>query len=312
MNDIEFKKIYLSLPIAACVIDRTLCFVAANSMYADLMRAPLESIPGRSMIGFNPPEHISNVRRDFAILDEGKQLQDHEIELWDGNYWVSVRPVVEEADARVMCISVTLTNITHHMQKEETLHQLIGQMSIVNQEIQRLSETDALTGLGNRRALDAILKHEMTNIFQVSGNISVLIIDIDYFKGFNDTYGHLAGDDCLRCIAEVIQKSLHNPTYVATRFGGEEFVIVLPHTAIEEANLLAETIRRQIAAMGLANPSSPYKVVTASVGVANYNTSGEHAGNGNEAEIMQCLLSGADSALYDAKLHGRNKVCLLR
>jgi diguanylate cyclase (GGDEF)-like protein len=80
-------------------------------------------------------------------------------------------------------------------------------MSIVNQEIQRLSETDALTGLGNRRALDAILKHEMTNIFQVSGNISVLIIDIDYFKGFNDTYGHLAGDDCLRCIAEVIQKA---------------------------------------------------------------------------------------------------------
>jgi hypothetical protein len=81
--------------------------------------APLESIPGRSMIGFNPPEHISNVRRDFAILDEGKQLQDHEIELWDGNYWVSVRPVVEEADARVMCISVTLTNITHHMQKKK-------------------------------------------------------------------------------------------------------------------------------------------------------------------------------------------------
>ena len=171
-----------------------------------------------------------------------------------------------------------------------------------NEEILRnLSLTDGLTGLANRRNFDQTLKSEVLRMRRTSSPLSLMMIDIDMFKDYNDCYGHQAGDECLKSVASVLTKSLKRPGDMSARYGGEEFVLILPETDIHHAMNFAENIRKQIENLKIPHkksPVSPY--VTVSIGVS-------FADEINQLEAEQ-LIKLADTALYSAKGKGRNQI----
>ncbi|MCB8820847.1 sensor domain-containing diguanylate cyclase [Microvirga rosea] len=169
-----------------------------------------------------------------------------------------------------------------------------------------LARTDGLTGLGNRRSFDERLAQEWRRSVREKSSLSLLLIDVDQFKQFNDVYGHQAGDDCLRAIARAVAGIARRPSDLAARYGGEEFVLLLPATAEKGAAQLAEELRSSVEALGLPHSrNEPKCVVTVSVGTATLNPP-----SGIPSERDNALVMLADHALYDAKRQGRNKVVI--
>lgn len=170
-----------------------------------------------------------------------------------------------------------------------------------NLKLELLSRTDGLTGIANRRHFDEQYNLEFVRHRRLKNNLSLIMLDIDHFKTFNDLFGHLAGDVCLQKIAEVIQTSVLRPTDLAARYGGEEFICILPDTNLEGALVIAEKMRKNIETLSLVNKNiETSNHITASLGVVSINC------DANETELE--FLARADSALYKAKIAGRNRV----
>lgn len=170
-----------------------------------------------------------------------------------------------------------------------------------NRVLQSLSTTDALTGLSNRRHFDEWIENLARDEKAKNTSISMLMIDIDHFKLFNDQYGHAKGDEALCKVAQCIKESLHQATDHPFRFGGEEFAVVLLNTTLEEAEKVAENIRAYVESKDCEHRASPTSsVVTVSIG-ASCSPTGVSLDNRE-------LFKKADSALYAAKEKGRNRV----
>ncbi|WP_242538458.1 sensor domain-containing diguanylate cyclase [Trinickia acidisoli] len=169
-------------------------------------------------------------------------------------------------------------------------------------ELALLARTDGLTGLNNRRTLGEILDREWRRARRNRSVFSLLFVDVDCFKAYNDFYGHQAGDDTLAAVAKCIGENIRRPTDSAARYGGEEFLVVLPDTAPQGAAVIAEQIRMAISNLGIEHVTSEYGRVTASIGAAAWTpeTDGD----------VTAVIREADQALYDAKATGRNKVAL--
>lgn len=183
-----------------------------------------------------------------------------------------------------------------------SLKQSNARLQVLNEELLQLSATDSLTQVANRRYFDERLVSEFSRSSRESTALSLIMIDVDFFKPYNDELGHVAGDECLSRIAISIRDSLKRPTDLVARYGGEEFVVLLPVTPPEGACKLAEEIRQNIEALKIAHPRSPIGTyVTVSLGV----TGAAHVGKTSKREL---LLQKADQALYKAKLAGRNNV----
>ncbi|MCB5162358.1 diguanylate cyclase [Marinomonas algarum] len=158
---------------------------------------------------------------------------------------------------------------------------------------------DGLTGLYNRRFFDALLKKESANALKANTPLSMIICDIDFFKRFNDTYGHPQGDEGLKQVAHTIQRIVDSHGGVACRFGGEEFVVVLPYTNLKDAINLAESIRKSVSSLGIPHESSLIRShLTLSLGVSCTH----------DSPSSKSLLDAADARLYQAKEKGRNRV----
>jgi diguanylate cyclase (GGDEF)-like protein len=164
--------------------------------------------------------------------------------------------------------------------------------------------TDGLTGLANRRAFDKALKSEWKRTLREGSEVSLLLLDIDHFKLFNDRYGHLVGDDCLRAVAAAVSGAVRASDSVA-RYGGEEIAVILPSTLIAGAVEVAEKVRSAVEALRLCHEGNPEGGggVTVSVGVAT-----ALARVGGTMRMPESLLLAADNAMYKAKREGRNRV----
>lgn len=174
-------------------------------------------------------------------------------------------------------------------------------LALMTEQLKVLATTDALTGLTNRRALDEALEREVLRSRRTLDQLSVVMVDVDHFKRFNDLYGHIEGDRCLQAVARVLRATATRVPDIVARFGGEEFCLVLPGTDEEGAYFIADAARRALMELGIPHADSEAGVVTASFGLASYNLSetGRSAGD---------LLVRADQALYTAKASGRNRV----
>lgn len=191
-------------------------------------------------------------------------------------------------------IQATVRDITERKQVEKTLEDS-------NRKLETLSITDGLTGIANRRHFDTVLAREHARHARSGGELALILLDIDHFKSFNDTYGHIKGDECLRQIGRVLSECAVRPADLAARYGGEEFACILPETDLGGAITIAERIRYRI--MTLAVPhrgSSSAECVTASLGVASVQCTAD-----NTAEE---ILGQVDKLLYRAKSSGRNRV----
>lgn len=182
--------------------------------------------------------------------------------------------------------------------------ELYQQLQAANQELERASNTDALCNIANRRYFNHCIDQEWRRMRREQQPLSVILFDVDHFKGYNDTYGHLAGDLCLQQVAATAAGTLRRPADLIARYGGEEFAVVLPNTSLAGTVELAESIRQAIEAMAIphAATSVPTATVTVSLGIASWIPT-------REQSIMQ-LLNQADLALYDAKRQGRNRVAI--
>lgn len=167
--------------------------------------------------------------------------------------------------------------------------------------LQRLSSLDGLTEIANRRKLDEYLDREWKRAIRTEHPLSLIMCDIDFFKDYNDAYGHLKGDECLKKVAMTLCNKLRRPGDLVARYGGEEFVAILPDTEAEDAGLLAEALRTGVEALGITHSSSSIsKVVTISLGVATLIPQRDSS--------PDQLIMAADQALYQAKRDGRNQV----
>ena len=174
-----------------------------------------------------------------------------------------------------------------------------------NEKLERLARADGLTGVPNRRSFDEYLERTWSASAREGRPVALLMVDIDFFKPYNDTYGHLAGDDCLRAVAKVLSRAARRPADMAARYGGEEFTVVLPETDLQGAVVIAEEIRSGIEAVRMEHASSSVSGhVTVSVGVASM-VPGNRSGSTTPAKD---LVEAADNALYRAKDEGRNRV----
>jgi diguanylate cyclase (GGDEF)-like protein len=163
------------------------------------------------------------------------------------------------------------------------------------------SYVDGLTGIANRRYFDVALDRELRRAQRMGGELSLLLMDIDSFKAYNDHFGHQQGDSCLSTVAQALAASLKRPADVAARYGGEEFAAILPDTAPGQARSLANAIREHVASLALAHaPAATRPHVTLSIGVASFDK--------ERLNQPAALIEAADKALYAAKRTGRDRV----
>jgi diguanylate cyclase (GGDEF)-like protein len=173
------------------------------------------------------------------------------------------------------------------------------ELAEANRRLRALAGQDSLTGLANRRAFDEALAREHMRSRRDKTELGLIMIDVDRFKKFNDLYGHLGGDDCLRCVGAAIGAAVLRPGDLAARYGGEEFAVLLPDTDEAGAAITAERIREAILGLGIPHTANLNGVVTISAGVASLNCADIEADR---------LIEAADQALYRAKDQGRNAV----
>ena len=176
-----------------------------------------------------------------------------------------------------------------------------SQLEESNRELQRLSSLDGLTGIANRRQFDKMLEQEWQRALRNCTELSLIMVDIDYFKLYNDSYGHQAGDDALKAVALALHRIVHRPSDLVARYGGEEFAVILPETDAEGALRVAEKMRDSINRLAIRHEASKNAdKITLSIGVATLNPRG-----GDNPDL---ILAAADDALYRAKHDGRNRI----
>ncbi len=178
-------------------------------------------------------------------------------------------------------------------------------LKALSDALRRAALVDGLTGIANRRRFDEQLQTECDRSMRSGDPLSLLMIDVDHFKRYNDHYGHPAGDSCLRAVASAIQGLPNRPADQVARYGGEEFAMLLPDTELAGAAHLAQRVVETVAALRIVHEGSPLNlVVTVSVGVA---TAHSHVDGANIPASAQALLGAADQALYAAKAAGRGR-----
>ncbi|THV22248.1 diguanylate cyclase [Peteryoungia ipomoeae] len=251
-------------------------------------RQILETAMARGELTGIPPEQAT------AFIDSAmsrlKLSGTVEFPIYDGRWVESRTTPLDDGGCLVVC-----SDVTRAKQDEQELREL-------NQRLSEMAMTDSLTELLNRRAFDATLATELERAQAADLRLSLVLIDVDRFKAYNDTYGHTSGDQCLRQVAEVLRAVARRPGARSARYGGEELAVVLPNTTEEEAIRIAHDLRQRIRDLSIPHMGSEKGVVTASIGVTTL------CGSADRLLTSAQFIGRADQALYNAKAAGRDIV----
>ncbi|MHC1783376.1 MAG: diguanylate cyclase [Anaerolineaceae bacterium] len=232
------------------------------------------------------PNEYHGVRKDQSIFN---------IEVNSG--------LIHNAKGQPSKMVFIVRDISERKQAEQKIQQLVQQLEIEKKAALLNANTDSLTGLANRRYFDEVLEKEFVRLKRSGAPLSLLMLDVDYFKMFNDSYGHLAGDDCLKHLGSILKKNVGRVTDLVARYGGEEFVAVLTETDAKGAFLLAERIRTDVEALAIPHAESGIsRYLTVSLGVVTAWT--------KELASPLQIIALADEALYCAKNNGRNRTAV--
>jgi len=192
------------------------------------------------------------------------------------------------------------------------IHTMLMELRDSQTSLRKQANTDTLTQIANRRYFDQTFKNEWRRTTRDGIPISMLLIDIDFFKDYNDKQGQRAGDNCLKSIASCMEVVTRRPADLAARYGGEEFAVLLPNTSMENAVMLGERLRAKVESLQIPHPSSVYEVITISVGVSCCVTPDldDDKADDEKTEVMYpaMLMNAADNAMFLAKEQGRNRV----
>lgn len=205
-----------------------------------------------------------------------------------------------EAQQKVLELEKHNNQLLEQRVQERTLElqEALGSLSAANEELARLTVTDPLTGAANRRHFDEVLDVEIQRAVRSSLPLSLILIDIDHFKQLNDQHGHIAGDECLKCFAELLTRMVNRKTDLVARYGGEEFALVLPETNQDSAFVVAEKVRLAVEGMNFTFKGTVIPI-TVSLGVVGLMP--------DPRLTVTDFVDAADNALYSAKHRGRNR-----
>ncbi|PWE52905.1 hypothetical protein DEM27_27815 [Metarhizobium album] len=288
----EFKQLAeASSDLILRLGDQGSCDYASAASEA-ILGCPPEELIGQKLVEVTHPNDAAAVEKALAQLHSGhhrKRLEFRALRKDGGVVWLEATvsrlgsTKGEENDGIVAIVR----DVTKSKERYE--------------ELLATANTDALTGLANRGVFDERIPEMVTDSLNKVRPLSLLMIDADNFKVYNDTYGHTAGDECLRSIADVLQGNTRRRTDLAARYGGEEFAVILSDTDLGGALAIAEDIRDKIAALNIEHHANlPWGIATVSIGIASLDLFCEHDTSGLN------LVNRADAALYEAKAAGRN------
>jgi len=295
----QLETIYDSTPVALCMIDRAGRLVMSNKAMAQLMDNAAND-PAESHIAEQMPGCWHQFQAAFALADTGAEIPSREI-VWRKRCYDTHSVPVHDASGNVVGLSVTWVDITERRRAEQKL-------ASANAILQQHAQHDHLTGLFNRRYMDECLSNAITTALDEQFPLSVCLADIDYFKRYNDTYGHQAGDECLRRVADALVAARRQSEDNVSRYGGEEFLVILPRTDSAGALAMAERMRESINALRIPLSASPTGYLTISIGIATLSKCSMVTENRPLHLIASGVIHQADTALYAAKRRGRNGV----
>ncbi|HZV80680.1 MAG TPA: diguanylate cyclase [Geobacteraceae bacterium] len=263
-------------------------------------------LPGQDGIeGCRGLKQIRQFRDVPVIIVSGlQQLENLEPAFAAGAIdYLSKPPNRLELKVRVSSALKLKGEMDRRKERERELLEMTERLEEANRKLQHLSSRDGLTGLANRHAGNDFLSREWLRAIREKKEFSVIMVDIDFFKLFNDSRGHLEGDECLKMVANALQKGMHRPADLLVRYGGEEFMALLPDTGVEGALIVGIAMKEQVAALELSHGSSAVSPhVTVSIGIASTSP--------GENMPVERLIAEADRALYRAKQEGRNRICV--
>lgn len=247
------------------------------------------------MTAFDRTERLVSYRllENYPLLVSAGLAKNEVLQHWAAVTWYEAGAIVFMLIVNYIGGGWVIVQARHRARLEAELE---GRNAVLD----KMANTDSLTGLANRRHLDELLTTELARAARDNNNVAFILLDVDFFKRYNDHYGHAAGDDCLKAVARAIAAAVRRPSDVAARFGGEEFAVLLPGTELAGATLVAESIREHLAAAALPHPEHPLGIVTISAGVAMVRP--------RPGADSRLLIEEADAALYEAKRAGRNRV----
>lgn len=270
----------------------------------------------RQILGYTPEQWVGKTPLDFIHPNDravtvqrfrdvftDRERSDivtfvYRVQRSGGQYaWIeSTARSVHQSDGAIEGFIAVSRDISERKRTEESLR-------TANERLQKLSTIDGLTGIANRRSFDEALRREWSRGIRNHYPISLILFDIDYFKHYNDFYGHPQGDECLKAIAAKTLETFPRSTDFVARYGGEEFAVILPNTPAEMSDMLAARLREHIAAMRIPHEkSTAHPFVTVSIGIAHLEPT--------LAASPEVLIARADQALYESKHAGRNRVSL--
>lgn len=301
-NDIEFHQ----------CIDAMQAVIEAERIKPTVILQDLimPGLDGLSLIKkYRENKNTRNIPVIALSTKEDPEIKSHAFEVGANDYLVKLPDPIELV-ARIRYHSRSFNSARGLDQAYRALRvsqqQLLDTNLVLqraNNALQRLINSDGLTGLPNRRHFDEYLEAEWRLTSSLALEISLLMIDVDFFKLFNDSFGHVAGDEALISVASAIRDTITDDAYLPARYGGEEFAVILPKTSAEEAKLIAESLRRNVESLKIAhNSPHPDAVVTVSIGLATLIP--------KVTETSRVLIELADKGLYLAKRGGRNQVAV--
>ncbi|WML58758.1 diguanylate cyclase domain-containing protein [Neobacillus sp. PS2-9] len=291
LKDLQDLKFALDESNLVQIVDKSANILYANEKFCRLSEYSFEELKGKNMRILNSSYHSKEFIRDlWTTVTQGK--------VWSGEirnktksgtyYWTSttIVPFLDKNNKPFQYI-VIRNDITKSKELEKKL--------------EYLSNVDGLTSLFNRRYFDKMLDYYWQSLYKSKNSLSVILFDVDYFKCYNDHYGHLLGDQCLIDISNRVKDIMNSYEAICARYGGEEFAIILPKKDAHEARFLAERIRQEVEQLNIPHEWSKINnSVTMSFGVASLIPTKDK----NPLELLEL----ADKALYQAKNNGRNTV----
>ena len=301
----HFELIFNTSPDAVLILRFTDNYAAVdiNDGFIELTGFSRDEVIGKSTREINLWKNPEDLHKIAMMLQEKGYCENMEA-VFQGK---EGRQIVGMVSAKIITllgiphIISVIRDITERKQVEEHMRQLVHQLEIEKGYAEKSAITDGLTKLANRRYFDEALSAEFYRSKRSGDLLSLVMLDIDHFKQFNDTYGHLAGDECLRQVALAIKSIIRRSPDIAARYGGEEFVVILPNTDLHGAAAVAENIRKAVEELAIPHTASlTAGYVTVSLGVATISAA--------RVSSPETVLAVADEALYSAKQKGRNRV----